>query len=379
MGSQVFRKLITCVCLSVIFILNFSNYTNANEHSGAYYPELFQVKYGSKIAIVAPGTKQYKNNNKSNKAIVQRVMKLVRGLGFIPLDYTSYGNHPYYADTAENRAEKFIEAANNSDAIWCLNGGDGSAQIIEYLDRHRLPKNHILIGFSDITSLLIYFEQYMPELNWRLIHGETLKRFLENKHLSKAKELSEFLTTSKNFQRELELLNTNQTPEKIEGRLLGGNIPRITRTLGTSREIKISDNSGENKFLMLEDVGEKTRNIVGEIEQLADSKQDLLAGAKVVIFGQFSGAQAANKDVYWPVDKEIKNMVQNNLQYKFPETSFFLGKFFGHTMDDEKRNSSDNPEINTPWGENYKAIIQHSDGEYKLFFSNHKNLAIVKE
>ncbi len=334
--------------------------------------QILPVNKSAKVAIIAPGSKYYRTDLSKNHNQVNSVKRLLKALGFTPLDYTSFGGHPYYADSAEKRAKKFAEAANNADILWSLGGGDGAAQIIEHLNFEELPKDKILIGFSDITSLLLYFEQYQPQLNWNLIHGEVLKRMLNKEHYFKAFELRNFLTRNNNYNHKLELLNTNISPEQIKGRMLGGNIPRIARTMGTTSEIKANDHYGSNKLLMLEDVGEETRKVIGYLEQLEHSQENILGNVDAVIFGQFTDVDKANDDVNWPVDAAIKHKVRNELQHKFPGVAFFKANFFGHGADSNASKHKKALNINTPWGQNFSAIIKLENGKYKLYYSNNK-------
>lgn len=58
------------------------------------------------------------------------------------------------------------------DTIWAIRGGEGSADVIPYLHAYhdqiqQLPVK-TLMGYSDITALVIYFSQ---TYHWRCIHG----------------------------------------------------------------------------------------------------------------------------------------------------------------------------------------------------------------
>lgn len=108
------------------------------------------VQRGGTIGIVAPATH-------GDDLPVQAYIDVLHHLGY----KTKVGPHAmerygYFAGTDAERADDvnafFLD--DSVDAILCLNGGYGSARILDYLDYdmiRRHPKQ--LIGFSDITAL----------------------------------------------------------------------------------------------------------------------------------------------------------------------------------------------------------------------------------
>lgn len=68
----------------------------------------------------------------------------------------------FYANTDEFRANDLISAVLDEKVkiIWCVRGGTGSIRLVPYLEE-KLPskvEHKILIGYSDITVLHLYFE-----------------------------------------------------------------------------------------------------------------------------------------------------------------------------------------------------------------------------
>jgi muramoyltetrapeptide carboxypeptidase len=86
------------------------------------------------------------------------------------------GEHFLYPADEKARARALIEfsAREDLDVIWCARGGYGATHLLPYLRRWKKSlrtkrvRPKILIGFSDITSLL---EWYRVNLGWRTIHG----------------------------------------------------------------------------------------------------------------------------------------------------------------------------------------------------------------
>ena len=67
----------------------------------------------------------------------------------------------FFSAPLEQQCED-IRNALESDArvIWCLRGGWGSMRLLPFLETLNPPKNpKLLIGFSDITSLHVFFAQ----------------------------------------------------------------------------------------------------------------------------------------------------------------------------------------------------------------------------
>ena len=58
------------------------------------------------------------------------------------------------------------------ELIWAIRGGSGCAELIPYIHERRSELSHLkpktLLGFSDVTALLYYWEQ---NLKWPAIHG----------------------------------------------------------------------------------------------------------------------------------------------------------------------------------------------------------------
>ena len=68
----------------------------------------------------------------------------------------------YYAGTLNDRLSDLHAAYADPevDAIICTRGGWGAAELLPYLDRHLIERNHkALLGYSDITSLHVWLER----------------------------------------------------------------------------------------------------------------------------------------------------------------------------------------------------------------------------
>jgi muramoyltetrapeptide carboxypeptidase len=173
---------------------------------------------------------------------------------------------------------------SDSKAIWCLRGGYGSMRLIPHLEKLKPPKkSKLFVGFSDITSLHLFFAQ---KWNWPVIHGRTISQL--HPDLSKSpdrKFLKDMIFGKKTEMTFKKLIPLNEAAMKInviEGSITGGNLKILQSSLKTSWEIK-----ARNKILFMEDVAERGYSIDRMLEQLYQAKI-IDKGLKAIIFGDFT-------------------------------------------------------------------------------------------
>lgn len=207
-------------------------------------------------------------------------------------------NESFLANNDEYRINDFKRAlySDDSNIIWCLRGGYGTARIMNELIK--LPKpttNKILIGFSDITNLHILFNQFwgVPSLHApvllqvaaKIINDESvslLKDFIFNGKLATYNDIKALNASAK-------CLSSD-----ITGKIIGGNISIIQTTLATKWQIKTKD-----KLLFLEDVGIKGYALDRMLIHLKDS--GIFDGLKAIIFGDITGVPEKNGDILTPI------------------------------------------------------------------------------
>lgn len=111
------------------------------------------LKAGDTVAITSPAGAVWDN------AQVEKFAGIVRSLGFkVKLGQTLTEKFGYLAGTDELRAREVnaLFADKEVKAIFCMKGGWGCARILDKLDYELIAGNpKVIIGFSDITSLLI--------------------------------------------------------------------------------------------------------------------------------------------------------------------------------------------------------------------------------
>lgn len=195
---------------------------------------------------------------------------------------------------------------SDSKAIWCLRGGYGSMRLIPYLLKLRPPKRpKLFIGFSDITSLHLFFGQHWK---WPVIHGRTLSQMhVDLKNTPDRKLLAQIIfgeKTEKSF-KGLKLLNPSlKINKEITAPIVGGNLRILQSSLGTSWQLKT-----HHKILFIEDVAERGYSVDRMLEQMIQAKV-INHKIKAVIFGDFTdGMEKDGKDFTFEALKRFAQKV----------------------------------------------------------------------
>lgn len=186
------------------------------------------------------------------------------------------------------RAEIFLDYLFNPDIklIAAIRGGEGTADILPYVHKHyekiKSLKPKFILGFSDITALLVYFAKHY---HWPVIHGSSPLQFALGKVNKTSQQLTmdllfgnhknQGLTTLKPLN---ELASTSQI---VEGELMGGCLSLIDISIKDIWEIET-----HNKIVFFEDVSEKAHKIIRSLKYL--SRIGLFQSVKAVIFGDFN-------------------------------------------------------------------------------------------
>ncbi len=195
---------------------------------------------GGTIGIVAPAGKVDINH-------LHRGVADLEQMGFkVILGQHLEKSHRYFAGTDSNRANDFLAMMQNKevDAVFCARGGSGSARILSYIEGQSIPPK-ILVGCSDITTLLLYLHKqynlvtfhgpmvatpswvvpFAPSYLFKVLSGEPIQM-----HTSEVTALK---------------------PGIADGILTGGCLTLICTTIGTPYEIDT-----EGSILFIEDTGE---------------------------------------------------------------------------------------------------------------------------
>lgn len=269
------------------------------------------LKADAKIDVVASSSPFDRD------AFLDGVLALEKSGFVIRYNDSIFKKEPYLAGSDKRRAGELIDAIKNqsSDAILFARGGYGSMRLLPFLDRIKPIKPKIMMGYSDITSLLLYAKQ---KWGWVVFYGPVVaKEFTTKRGDKNLKFFKNYFTSDSAYGshvfKELKIIKSGT----VKAPLTGGCLSLVTASLGTPYEI-----NADNHILFLEDTNEKPYEIDRLLMQLK------LAGkfkkCRGIIFGTLNGPnptshyEAAIKsvlgDVKFPI---VMNFPCGHLQNKF--------------------------------------------------------------
>lgn len=249
------------------------------------YPKKLQA--GAVVGVVAP-------SSPVSEERVRECSCALKNMGFVPklADNLSVNKGGYLAGEAKLRADwvNRMFADPEVEAIFCLRGGDGSNQIMEYLDLDLIRANRkIFVGYSDITNLHLVMNQ---QCGFVTFHGPMVSSNIVDKFDQESRAaFYEALTTEKEY------LYHPPTGYPLEvgregsarGILTGGNICLLATSIGTPYEV---DTDG--KILFLEEIGAHVGNTDREIYQLRNAGK--FRNIKGILLGQFTDFTQERED-----------------------------------------------------------------------------------
>ncbi len=285
-----------------------------------------KLSKGSRIGIISPASSITKEE-------LDEIDSFLNSLGFIgvPSKYV-LDKLGYLAGTDNNRVEDIHEmfSRKDIDAILCARGGYGTPRILPFIDYKLIRRNpKIILGYSDITSLLIAIYQKARLVTF---HGPvgistfnefTLKYFneilVEGKDMIELKSEQEITTEADSNNSINEILKI--TPGKVEGELVGGNLSLLLTLLGTEYDLNL-----KGKILFIEEVGEEPYRIDRMLTQLLNSgKLNDCAG---IAMGVFSNCEVKKVN---PSFKESLNLREVLIDRLSPlNIPTIYGLSFGH-------------------------------------------------
>ena len=221
------------------------------------------------VGVISPASPVSKGEIVEGLQLVKSFPLKVR-LGshlFDRLGYLAGSDHDRVSDLHQVFSDPEIKA------IFCARGGYGSARLLDKIDFDLIRKNpKILVGFSDLTALLISLYKKSALVT---IHGPTLSDLPKGKNWQ---HLSRLITTS--HKPKISLVHGKVVNKgKARGILLGGNLSTICALLDTPFLP-----SFESVILFLEEKGESSYRVDRMLTQLALSGR--LAQLSALVIGQ---------------------------------------------------------------------------------------------
>lgn len=198
-----------------------------------------------------------------------------------------YDQHTFRSTLPSRRAEIFLSYLQDDSikAIWSVRGGEGTADIIPFLEANarsiKVLKPKPLIGFSDFTAVLVYFNQ---RFDWPVMHAIGVRQM----HRRSVDQMSELLTLDwlMDGKKVLKIRGLNPlnraavAPGALTGEMIGGNLSLIQISIQDIWELKAA-----GKIVLLEEVGEKPYRVARTLKYL--QRINFFAGAKAIILAGF--------------------------------------------------------------------------------------------
>lgn len=216
------------------------------------------LKSGDTIAITSPAGAVW------DAVQVETFSTILKGFGFkVVLGKTLSEKYGYFAGTDELRANELnaLFGDKNIKGIFCMKGGWGCARLLDKIDFELIRQNpKVLIGFSDITTLLlaitaktglVTFHGPVGNSGWNEWTSAAFKRVVVNSVLAVFSNPSS------------DQLVTTINSGKATGELIGGNLTVIASLMGSTY---LPDWKG--KILFLEEVKEEPYSIDRMLTQL---------------------------------------------------------------------------------------------------------------
>ncbi len=256
---------------------------------------------GDIVGIVAPASNVRRD-------AVEAGCQALRKLGYKPFYFDSiFEQDIYFAGSVERRTQELEEMFLRDEvrAIICARGGYGSNYLLEKLDLEKIKAHpKILVGYSDLTSLLTYFSDAAGLITF---HGPMVSKdfgALDGVDLN-----SWQAALGGTSQWEVDV-NSEATPlvEGIaEGILYGGCLSILVASLGTPYEVQT-----EGTILFLEDVAAKPFQIDRMLMQLKlAGKLDSVQG---IIFGEMLDCvqnPSTDKDQGYTLEEVVLRVVRD--------------------------------------------------------------------
>ncbi len=184
----------------------------------------------------------------------------------------------------ETKFQKLDKSLRSQHKIlWAVRGGYGAEKIMPLIVKkdYSNETKKIIIGYSDLTNLMIYFSQ---KYGWLAVHAPMLKDFATKTKSSKSyigiinflEGKSETLKIS-----DLKPINKSACSQKVvKGKVTGGNVTCIVSSIGTPWQIETA-----GKIIFLEDT-----NVIGfRLDRLLTHMKNagLFDKAVAIILGDF--------------------------------------------------------------------------------------------
>lgn len=246
------------------------------------------LRPGDTVGIVAPASNV-------NKADLDAGCEALRRAGYRPFYFDSiFERDLYFAGSPQRRARELEQMFEREDvrAILCARGGYGANYLLHELDFATIQRHpKILVGYSDITTLLTYITDATGLVTF---HGPMAAKDWAHDNGVEMAAWRSALSASSAWDVPLNHDLTGLVNGEAEGILYGGCLSILVASLGTPYAIKT-----ESTILFLEDVTVKPYQIDRMLMQLKLAGQ--LDSVRGIVFGEMLDCiQTANQGYTLP-------------------------------------------------------------------------------
>lgn len=287
------------------------------------------LKKGETVGLVAPSSPQFEPGN------LKFATDWLTKMGFkIKMGAHTGESYSSYAGSDSARAEDLQTLWSDDEvaAILPLRGGAGATRILPLLDYKLFAeKPKIIVGFSDITALLIAIYQ---KSNIVTFHGPTAGLMFETAYTHSYYQKALMHTAAIGLVTDPagEPWGSEYPPTRLviaegkgRGRLTGGCLTLIRGLMGTPYEIQT-----DNSILFIEDVDEEPHNIDRMLTQLKlAGKFDNVRG---IVVGDCSGCRpGGSKRNVLTMNMSLESILREHLSDL--GVPVIYGLKLGHTAD----------------------------------------------
>jgi muramoyltetrapeptide carboxypeptidase len=213
------------------------------------------------------------------------------------------------AGSPQNRARDLMALFSDPevDAIQCLRGGTGSAQIIPLLDFAAIAKHpKPFIGFSDITALhtaLLRFTGMATFYGPSLTVVATASAFTTDRML----QVLSGQTTGPVPRDPADPFVRALAPGSASGRIVGGCLSDLLATMGTPWELDL-----DGAIFIFEELGSSPHHIERALLQLEQTGK--LAHVRGIVVGDLSESEWSDGGgAPWPRTKTLEEVLEDRL------------------------------------------------------------------
>ncbi len=257
------------------------------------------LKAGDTVAISSPAGAVWDENQ------IEIFANILKGIGFkVVLGKTLKEKFGYFSGTDEFRANEINELFANKSikGIFCMKGGWGCARILDKIDYNIIQKNpKVLIGFSDITSLLIAINAKTGLITFHGPVGNSGWNDFTKSVFNNVVMLPNAYSFPVNPMNEDKIVTINSG--KASGVLIGGNLTVLSGIIGSNY---LPD--WKNKILFLEEAKEEPYSIDRMLTQLKLS--GVLNSISGFVFGKCAKCEAEEPLKAFTFDQVIKQHIQ---------------------------------------------------------------------